>query len=257
MRRLGWIWGAPLLVLLLTPFVALVAGTSVTELRVAVEHPTLVDAAWLSARTSCLSLVTVIVCGTPLAWWLSRATGWGARLVETLVELPIVIPPAVVGVALLEAYGRHGLLGGPLAAAGLSLSFSTGAVVVAQVVVSAPFFVQAATAGFRGVDPDMMLVARTLGAPPLKAFLRVAVPSAAPALVGGAALGWARSLGEFGATLLFAGSLPGTTQTMPLAIFSALEADVGLARSLSVLLGVAALAALLLMRAVPRLQRDR
>jgi molybdate transport system permease protein len=255
--RWSWALGAPLLVFVLFPFVALLAASSASELGAALDHPTLAQAAWLSLRTSLVSLGVVILAGTPLSWWLARSQGWVSRVVETLVALPIVIPPAVVGVALLEAYGRQSAAGGVLAGLGVSVAFTSTAVVFAQILVAAPFYIQSATAGFRKVDPDMILVARTLGATPLRAFMGVVVPSAAPALLAGAALCWARAVGEFGATLLFAGSLPGRTQTMPLAIFTALEADVGLARSLSVLLGVVALVVLLAVRSVPALRAGR
>jgi molybdate transport system permease protein len=167
--------------------------------------------------------------------------------------LPVVIPPAVLGVALLETFGRRGLLGGALDGLGLALPFSTAAVVVAQIVVSAPFYVQAASSAFRRVDADLLLVARTLGASPAGAFVRVGVPLALPGLLGGAALCWARALGEFGATLLFAGNLPGTTQTMPLAIYATLESDLRAATSLSVALAAIAVSLLLVLRAAPRL----
>jgi molybdate transport system permease protein len=137
------------------------------------------------------------------------------------------------------------------------LSFTVWAVVTAQVVVSAPFYIQSAAAGFRKVDDDQLLVAQTLGATPGKAFLRIAVPTALPALMSGAALCWARALGEFGATLLFAGNLPGQTQTMPLAIYSAMEQDLELARALALILAIFAFAMLLLLRLIPAWRRQR
>jgi molybdate transport system permease protein len=162
--------------------------------------------------------------------------------VEIAVDLPIVIPPAVIGVALLQTFGRRGLLGPALESIGLRIPFTESAVIIAQLVVSAPFFVQSAANAFRKLDPDLLIVARTLGASPASAFLRVAVPVALPGLLAGASLAWARSLGEFGATLLFAGNLLGATQTMPLAIFSALESEVRIAVVFSLVLsGVGAL----------------
>ncbi len=255
--RFGWVLGAPLLALILLPFVMLIGASTPGELAAALGHPTLVDAAWLSARTSVIALLLIVAGGTPLSWWLARSQGWPVRVVETLVALPIVVPPAVVGVALLEAYGRGSGVGGVLASLGWSVPFTTSAVVIAQVVVAAPFFVQSATAGFRRVDSDTLLVARTLGATRWRAFLRIAVPAAMPSLLAGAGLCWARAVGEFGATLLFAGSLQGRTQTMPLAIFTALEADVALARSLSIWLGGAALVLLLAVRMMPVLRQER
>ncbi len=259
--RAGLLLGLPLAVFIALPVVALIGSASWAEVRAALGHPMLAGAAALSVQTTALSLAVIVVGGTPLAWWLARSGGVSARVVGTIVELPIVIPPAVIGVALLEAYGRGGLLGPWLAQAGWSVPFSASAVVIAQVVVAAPFYVQSAAAGFRRVEGDLMLVAQTLGATPLGAFFRVAVPGAAPALVSGAALCWARALGEFGATLLFAGNMAGRTQTMPLAIFSALEVDVALARALALVLGGAAFAALLALRLAPlavgALRRER
>lgn len=237
-----------LLVFLLLPIVALGLASSPGELWAALQHPMVLPALWLSAWTTAIALALVIATGTPLAWLLARARGPWARVIETAVELPIVIPPAVMGIALLLAFGRQGLLGG----LGVALPFTPAAVIVAQVVVAAPFYVQSAAAGFRGVDDDLLLVARTLGASPRRAFLRVAVPLAVPALVNGAALAWARALGEFGATLLFAGSFPGRTQTMPLAIYAALEADVRVATAIALVLAAAAFGTLLLARGARR-----
>lgn len=248
---LSWLFGLPLLLFLVLPIAALLLHSSRAELSAALDHPMLASAAWLSARTTMVALVIIVVAGTPLSWWLARSRGPSARVIATAIELPIVIPPSVLGVALLHAYGQRGLIGAPLAEAGWSLSFSTTAVIIAQVVVAAPFFVQSATAGFREVDDDLLLVAQSLGASPLRAIARVAIPLALPGLLTGAALAWARALGEFGATLLFAGRLPGETQTMPLAIYSAMEIDLGLARALALILGGLAFAVLLTLRLAP------
>ena len=251
----GWLRATPgvalalgLLVCLLLPVAALGLASSPGELVAALEHPLVLPALGLSAWTSLVALVLVVITGTPLAWMLARARGPWARVIETAVELPIVIPPAVVGIALLLVFGRQGLLAG----LGLALPFTPAAVVMAQVVVAAPFYVQSAAAGFRGVDDDLLLVARTLGASPRRAVLRVAVPLALPALINGAALCWARALGEFGATLLFAGSFPGRTQTMPLAIYAALETDVRVATAIALVLALVAFAMLLSARAARR-----
>jgi molybdate transport system permease protein len=240
--------GLGLLVCLLLPVAALGLASSPGELVAAFDHPLVLPALGLSAWTSTVALFVVVITGTPLAWMLARARGWWARVIETAVELPIVIPPAVVGIALLLVFGRQGLLSG----LGLGLPFTPAAVVVAQVVVAAPFYVQSAAAGFRAIDDDLLLVARTLGASPRRAVLRVAVPLALPALINGAALCWARALGEFGATLLFAGSFPGRTQTMPLAIYAALEADVRVATAIALVLALVAFATLLTARAARR-----
>jgi len=247
----AWLLGGALLILLALPVTALLLSSSPTALLDGVQHPLFLPAVGLSLRTSAASVGLIALLGTPLAWFLSRGRGAGARLLEVLVDLPIVVPPAVIGVALLTAFGRQGLLGPALGALGLSLPFTTGAVVLAQVVVSAPFYVAAATQAFRRVDPELLNVARTLGASPVRAVLTVAVPVAAPGLLAGLALAWARSLGEFGATLLFAGNLSGVTQTLPLAIYTALESDVQVAIALSLCLVVVAAGVLVVLRTVP------
>jgi molybdate transport system permease protein len=169
--------------------------------------------------------------------------------VETLTQLPIVMPPAVAGLSLLLTFGRRGVVGAVAARLGIELSFSTAAVVLAQVFVAAPLFLQAARAAFITVDRNLLFVGRSLGAGPARLFLRVALPLARPGLVAGAAMSWARALGEFGATLMFAGNLPGRSQTLPLAIYTALESDVAAAQALAVLLVVMALGLLLALRA--------
>jgi molybdate transport system permease protein len=249
--RLPALLAVPIVALLVVPFFALAIASSPTELAASVRDPLFAQALWLSARTTLVSVAIVIATGTPLAWWLASTRGGWTRAVELLVDLPVVMPPAVVGIALLETFGRRGLFGGVLGALGVQVPFTPLAVVLAQVVVAAPFYVEAAAAAFRRVDPDLLIVARTLGQSPKGAFLRVAVPLALPGLVGGAALSWARALGEFGATLLFAGNLPGTTQTMPLAIYMALESDVRVAVALSLLLGAVSVALLFALRAAP------
>jgi molybdate transport system permease protein len=242
---------APILVLLVLPMVALLVASSPADVAAGTRSPLFGPALWLSTRTTLVSLAVVVLAGTPLAWWLAVASGRAGRLVEAIVDLPIIVPPAVVGIALLETFGRRGLFGPSLVALGIQIPFSTLAVVLAQVVVSAPFYVQAAAAAFRRVDLDLLIVARTLGQGPRGAFLRVAAPIALPGLIGGAALAWARALGEFGATLLFAGNLPGTTQTMPLAIYTALESDVRVAVALSLVLAAASVFLLLGLRMAP------
>jgi molybdate transport system permease protein len=252
-RRRGFsvgmaVLGSALAALLVLPTLALVLTAAPGDVVAGFRHPVAVPALLLSLVTTAISLVLVVVLGTPLAWWLARAQGWVAHTVETFVALPVVIPPAVAGIALLLTFGRRGLLGPALAAAGCSVSFSTAAVVLAQVFVAAPFFLQAATAAFRAVDESFLVVARSLGASPARVFFRVALPLAKGGLVSGAAMAWARALGEFGATLMFAGNLTGRTQTLPLAIYTALESDVRAAQALSLLLVLVAFGLLLVLR---------
>ena len=202
----------------------------------------------LSLRTTFAALIAIIAFGTPLAYWLSRARFRGKRLLEAAVQMPIVVPPAVAGVGLLLVFGRRGMLGPALGSLHLSIAFSTAAVVLAQAFVAGPFFVVAVRQAFDAIDPDLVAVSRTLGASPLRAFFGVELPLAAPGILAGAALSWARALGEFGATMLFAGSLPGITQTLPLAIYTALDSGLDVAVAMAALLLFAAFALLLLIR---------
>lgn len=243
---------ATLALALLLPLLALLVRTGPAQLATGLASPAARAALRLSVVTTAVSLACVLLLGTPLAWLLTRSRSRLARAVETLAQLPIVIPPAVAGVALLLAWGRNGLLAGVLFPAGWSLALTGGAVVMAQVFVSAPLYVQAATAAFRRVDEELLVVARTLGAGPARVFLRVALPLAAPGLAGGAGLSFSRALGEFGATLMFAGNLERVTQTLPLAIYSALESDPRVAQALSVLLLACAFGLLLAARLAQR-----
>lgn len=174
----------------------------------------------LSLWTATLTTILAVVLGTPVAYWLSRTTVRGRAALDALVDLPIVLPPTVAGVALLTAFGSQGLVGKPL---GLQVTFTSTAVVLAQLLVAAPFYVRASRSGFAAVDPQLERVAYTLGASRVETFFRITVPQARGALLAGVVLCWARALGELGATLIFAGSLEGRTRTMPLAIIDAFE----------------------------------
>lgn len=245
--------GSVLLAFLAIPLLALLVTTAGPDFLTGIRHPLVWPALRLSFFTTAVSLLTVVVLGAPLAWCLAGARGRLARILEILVQLPIVIPPAVAGVALLLAFGRRSVLARWFFPAEWAPSFSTAAVILAEVFVSAPFFVQAALSAFRRIDPKLLLVARSFGASPGRIFLRVAVPLTAPALAAGAAMSWARSLGEFGATLMFAGNLQAETQTLPLAIYTALEADLRSAQALSAVLVVVAFAVLLFVRGTLKL----
>jgi molybdate transport system permease protein len=189
------------------------------------------------------------VVGVPLAWTLARVDFPGRSLVRALVIVPLVLPPVVGGVALLSAFGRRGLVGGPLYdATGFSLPFTTLAVVVAHAFVALPFFVLSVEGALRSADREYDVVAATLGASRWTTFRRVGLPLAGPGLLAGLVLGWARALGEFGATITFAGNYPGTTRTMPSAIYVALQSDQDAALVLSVILMIVSVAILALLR---------
>jgi molybdate transport system permease protein len=233
---------------LLLPVLGLFATLGWSELLGGLRNPLLGPALRLSLLTTASSLAIVVGLGSLLAWRVARNPGRLSRWMETLAQLPAVIPPAVAGVGLLLAFGRRGLLGAWLDRHGIALAFTTPAVILAETFVSAPFFVQAAIAAFRRLDDNLLVVARTLGASPFRAFLRVGLPLAAPGLVAGAAMSWARAVGEFGATLLFAGNLTGRTQTMPLAVYTAMESDLRGAQALSLVLVAIAFGILFFLR---------
>jgi molybdate transport system permease protein len=203
------------------------------------------DAVYLSLVTTFLTVILTLVFGTPLAFILARWRFPGRRLLTVLVELPIVLPPAVAGLALLLTLGRRGMFGPLLENFDVILPFSTMAVILAQAFVAAPFYIRAAQVGFQGVPREIEDAARVDGAGGLALFLRVTAPLAARALAAGIVLCWARALGEFGATILFAGSLQGRTQTMPLLIYNILERDIDAAVTTGLLLVGLALVALL------------
>ena len=211
-------------------------------------RPVVVEALRLSMMTTMLTLLLSVALGTPLAYLLARRRFPGQPLLDSLIELPMVLPPAVAGIGLLMAFGRRGLFGPLLASIGITVGFTTAAVVVAQFFVAAPFFVRAARSGFMGVDRELEHVSHTLGVSRWATFWRVTVPVAFPSLLGGAVMCWARALGEFGATIMFAGSFQGRTQTMPLAIYGALEADLDAALVLSAILVVVSFAVLVALR---------
>ena len=249
-----------LLVLLLgLPLLGLLLRVDPARVASRLGDPAVVSALRLSLVTSTAAVAIVIALGLPAAYLLAGRRTRGRRLLELLVDLPMVLPPTVAGLALLLAFGRTGLAGRGLAAAGVSIPFTTLAVVLAQAFMAAPFFVNAARAGFTSVDRRYRDAAATLRASGPVTFLRVVVPLSAPSLLAGAAMSWARALGEFGATITFAGNLPGRTQTMPLAVYVALQEDLELAVTLSLILVVLSVSLLVGLRAgtvFARVDRD-
>ena len=263
---LGLLFGIPsilfVVIILVLPLVALIWRTLDSGVFLAsARKPVVLQALRLTAWTSLLTLALSVAFGTPLAYLRARARFPGKRLVDTLVDLPIVLPPVVAGVGLLMAFGRRGLLGQRLDAGftlplldlripGVSLSFTSVAVVMAQLCVSAPFFIRAARGGFARVEREIEEAAAIDGATPWQTFRLVTVPLALPALSSGLVLCWARAVGEFGATMMFAGNFIGRTQTMPLAVMGAMESDLYAALALSVVLIALSFAVLLLYRLI-------
>lgn len=198
--------------------------------------PATVDALRLSLVTASISSGLAVIFGTPVALLLARETFAGKTALNALIDLPMVLPPAVAGLALLMAFGRRGLLGPALSAFGVELPFTTAAVVIAETFVAAPFYIRAAKSGFSGVDPSLEQMSALLGISGTRTFFRITLPLAAPSLVGGLLMTWARAVGEFGATIMFAGNFQGTTQTMPLAIYIGLQTNLDSALALSLIL---------------------
>ena len=243
--------GALLLGFLALPFVALLLRVTPGELLSRLRGPVVLDALRLSFVTSLAATAIVVVLGVPMAYLLATRDFPGKRLVEVLIDLPMVLPPTVAGFALLMAFGRAGLAGRALEAFGISLPFTTTGVVVAQVFMAVPFMIGPARAGFTNLDPRLLDAAATLRARESFTFFHVALPLALPAILAGIAMSGARALGEFGATITFAGNLPGSTQTMPLAVYVAFQSDLDAAVALSVLRLVMAFGLLLGLRAAP------
>jgi molybdate transport system permease protein len=223
------------------PVVAIFVDSTPAELIDSLGEPGALDALWLSLRVTAIALAIILVVGTPAAYLLATRSFRGKALVVTLVELPLVLPPAVAGIALLAAVGPSGILGGAVEAAGIELTLQTAGVVVALTFVASPFYIRQAMAAFAAVDRTLMDASRTLGASEARGFLRVMIPAALPGLAAGTALALGRALGEFGATLMFAGSFQGITQTVPLAIYDRFSTNFDSALALSaVLVGVSA-----------------
>jgi molybdate transport system permease protein len=229
---------AVLLAFVVLPVVALFTRVSAGQLIAQLRSKVALDALGVSLRTSVMALLLVLAFGTPAAYVLATRVRTASAVMTTLLELPLVLPPPVAGLGLLVAFGRHGLLGGPLRAVGISIPFTQAAVVLALLYVSMPFYIRQAVASFQAVDRELLAASRTLGAGAAATFFRVALPLARPGLSAGAALAWARALGEFGATLMFAGSLQGRTQTLPVAIFTELAQDFDVSLAISALLVV-------------------
>jgi molybdate transport system permease protein len=230
---------------LLLPIVALFTYQPVHDLIHNFGTKVATDAILVSLKTNAIAFAIMILLGTPFAYVIGRRRFRGRSVVITLVEVPLVMPPAVAGLGLLVAFGRFGLLGHTLNVLGVDLAFTQAAVVLAILFVASPFYLRGAIAAFEAVDSTLLDVAGTLGAGPLRRMVRVAMPLASAGLGAAAALAFARGVGEFGATILFAGSIEGTTQTLPLAVYSLFDANLDQAIAIGVLLIIVSAAILL------------
>lgn len=255
--KLSGMWrvlSLPMLVFLSIPIVALFLRTSPASLVENLQDPDVIRAIGLSLVTTLISTMIIILAGTPLAYAHARGQFRFSRLVDTLIDLPLVLPPAVAGVALLMAFGRRGILGGLLSDLGIHIAFTPLAVILAQVFVAAPFYIKSATLGFSNIDQELEQSAALDGASSPQVFRFLTIPLSWSALLGGSVMSWARALGEFGATIIFAGNFPGRTQTMPLAIYIGFELDLNIALTLSVILILLSFLALIIAKSI--LNRD-
>jgi molybdate transport system permease protein len=239
------------LAFLMLPIVAIFARVPLGDLAAGLGSGVVLDALWVSVRTSLIANAIIVMVGTPAAYLLATRRFPGRRLVVTLIELPLVLPPAVAGIGLLAAFGRSGLLGDELAALGVTIPFTQLAVVLAVLFVASPFYLRQAVAAFESVDRELLDASRTLGAGPGRTFRRVALPLASGGLAAGGALAFARGIGEFGATIIFAGNFEGVTQTLPLAIYSQLDRDFDAALAIGGLLVVFSAGVLLSVKLLP------
>ncbi|NLD57231.1 MAG: molybdate ABC transporter permease subunit [Methanomicrobiales archaeon] len=233
---------------LVLPIVALFFRTTPELFFASLADPEVISALTLSLTTSVISLLIVILVGTPFAYIHCRNTYPGKVIVDTIIDLPLVLPPAVAGMALLVLYGRSGLIGRYADLFGISIAFTTLAVIMAQIFVASPFYLRQAKSLFDQLDPAYELTARTLGASPARVFATVVVPLTTGGLVSGAVMTFGRALGEFGATIMFAGNLPGVTQTMPLAVYVNMAGEFNVGLTISILLVLISFAIMIAVR---------
>jgi molybdate transport system permease protein len=239
------------LAFLLLPLLALFLRVSPGVLVAQLTSEVALDALWVSLKTGLIAHAFVLTLGTPAAYLLGTREFRGRALVVAALEVPLVLPPAVAGIALLAAFGRRGLLGGSFEALGISIPFTQVAVVMAVAFVASPFYIRQGIAAFAAVDRTLLDASRTLGVTPARTFWRVALPLAAGGLGAGSALAWARGTGEFGATIMFAGSFQGETQTLPLAIYAQLDQERNVAIAIGALLVLVSVAVLVAVKAFP------
>ena len=247
-ERLWRLASLPLLLFFAIPIIALFLRISPLDWWQSLHEESLLNAVRVSLTSSLISLAVIVITGTPLAYLISRPRFRFKNIIDTIVDLPTVLPPSVAGVALLITLGRQGLLGQWLSVLGIQLPFTLTAVIIAQVFIAAPFFVRSAAVGFSAVDDEIVQAAQLDGANRFELMRYIYLPLAQTAVISGGVMSWSRALGEFGATILFAGNFPGRTQTMPMAIYLGFEVDLNLALTLSVILVSISFIALLLVK---------
>ncbi|HWR65569.1 MAG TPA: ABC transporter permease [Bellilinea sp.] len=228
--------GLPLILFILLPLAALLLKVPYQEFFKSIQDQQVRQAIQLSLTTSTISVLVTVIFGMPVAYLLARSRRRTVALIDTIIDLPTILPPAVAGVALLIAFGRRGLFGAWLADIGITLPFTQAAVIMAQTFVASPFFVKAAAIGFSGIRTELLEASALDGASRWQTFWHVTLPLTRLSIISGAVMTWARALGEFGATIIFAGNFPGRTQTMPLAIYVGFEIDLSTALLLSFIL---------------------
>jgi molybdate transport system permease protein len=252
-----WVATAVALVFLLLPLVAIFLRVPPSELFAQLGSDVAIDAIIVTLKANAIAQGLILLIGTPAAYFIASRHFRGRPFVVTLVELPLVLPPAVAGIGLLAAFGRLGLLGSKFDALGISISVGTAtAVVLAVAYVASPFYIRQAIASFEALDQGLLDASRTLGASPARTFIRVALPLASKGLAAGAALSFARGIGEFGATIMFAGSLQGVTQTLSLAIYAEFDLDFDVALALGALLVIASAVVLFTAKLLPTWTRS-
>ena len=239
------------LTFLLLPLLALFLRVPPGDLLHALGSKPAREALLVSLETSAIAHAFILGIGTPVAYLLATKRSRGREALISAIDLPLVLPPAVAGIGLLAAFGRRGLLGDSFDALGISIPFTKAAVVLAVIFVASPFYLRQGIAAFETVDDNLLAAARTLGAGPFRRFRRVALPLALPGLAVGSSLAFARGLGEFGATIMFAGSVPGLTQTLPLAIYAQLDQDFDTALAIGCLLVLVSVAVLTAVKLLP------
>jgi molybdate transport system permease protein len=252
-RRYAWrVLAFPLLMLFALPVLMLFARVTPQEWLESIRRPMVLQAITVSLRTTLLSLTVIVLFGSPLAYLMGRQTFRLKRVVDTLIDLPTVLPPSVAGLALLMLFGRRGPAGGALEILGIEIAFTQAAVVIAQVFIAAPFYVRSASIGFASIDSELEQAAQLDGASRWEIFRYIILPLSENALLTGAMMSWSRALGEFGATIIFAGNFPGRTQTMPIAIYLGFEADLNIALTLSVILVSVSFLSILIVKTLTR-----